>query len=76
MAIMRDSITPMKNVKASRMGTPAAEFLFFSMAHMKPNAPPMNTIRPMKPVRPCAMPVTTPSQAPATVGNRLSASNQ
>ncbi len=30
--IRRDSIRPMKNVKASSTGTPAAEFLVFSMA--------------------------------------------
>ena len=32
MAIMRDNMSPMKNVKASITGTPAAEFLVFSMA--------------------------------------------
>ena len=32
MAIMRESIRPMKKVKASNTGTPAAEFLVFSMA--------------------------------------------
>ena len=46
-ASMRDSITPMKKVKASRIGTPAAEFLFFSIANMKPNAPTRKTIRPI-----------------------------
>ena len=35
----RDSIRPMKKVKASRTGTPAAEFLVFSIANMKPKAP-------------------------------------
>lgn len=75
-AIRRDIIRPMKNVNASRMGTPAAEFLFFSMAHMKPNAPPMKTARPMKPPRKLVMPVTMPTQAPATVGSRLRASSQ
>ena len=68
MANMRESIRPMKNVKASSTGTPAALFLVFSMAYMKPNAPPKNTIRPMKPVRPAVMPVSTPTQAPRTVG--------
>ena len=32
MAIMRESIRPMKKVKPSSTGTPAAEFLVFSMA--------------------------------------------
>jgi hypothetical protein len=45
----RDSIRPMKKVKASSMGTPAAEFLVFSIANMKPKAPTRNTIRPMPP---------------------------
>jgi hypothetical protein len=76
MAIMRDSINPMKKVKASSTGTPAAEFLVFSIAYMKPNAPPRNTIRPTPPLRDLVMPVATPSQAPSTVGNRLSASSQ
>ena len=31
-AIMRDNITPMKKVKPSSTGTPAVEFLVFSMA--------------------------------------------
>ncbi len=76
MAIMRDSIRPMKKVKASSTGTPAAECLVFSMANMKPKAPPMKTIRPTKPVRPAVMPVATPTQAPSTVGSRLRASSQ
>jgi hypothetical protein len=50
--------------------------LVFSMAKMKPNAPPRNTIRPNPPVSERVMPVATPSQAPSTVGNRLRASNQ
>jgi hypothetical protein len=41
---MRDSIRPMKNVKASSSGTPADEFLVFSIANMKPKAPARNTI--------------------------------
>ncbi len=41
---MRDSIRPMKKVNASRTGTPAAEFLVFSIANMKANAPPRKTI--------------------------------
>jgi hypothetical protein len=40
MAIMRESMSPMKKVNASNTGTPAAEFLVFSMANMKLNAPP------------------------------------
>jgi hypothetical protein len=39
----------MKKVKASRTGTPAAEFLVFSMAYMKPKAPPRKTISPKPP---------------------------
>ncbi len=74
--IKRDSITPMKNVKASRIGTPAAEFLNFSIANMKPKAPAMNTIRPMPGDIARAMPVCTPSQAPSTVGTIDSASSQ
>ena len=76
MAIMRESIRPMKKVKANKTGTPAAEFLVFSMAYMKPNAPPRKTIRPMKPVRDWVMPVLTPTHAPSTVGSMLRASNQ
>jgi hypothetical protein len=37
----------MKNVKPSRIGTPAAESLVFSIAYMKPNAPTRKTISPM-----------------------------
>ncbi|MNT41647.1 hypothetical protein D3C72_1780140 [compost metagenome] len=76
MAIRRESIRPMKNVKASSTGTPAAECLVFSMANMKPKAPPMNTSRPIKPVSPAVMPVVTPTHAPNTVGSKLSASSQ
>jgi len=76
MAIMRESIRPMKKVKASRTGTPAAEFLVFSMANMKPNAPPKNTTRPKKPVSDWVMPVLTPTQAPRTVGSMLRANSQ
>ena len=74
--IMRDSIRPMKKVKARSTGTPAAEFFVFSIAKIKPNAPPRNTIRPNPPVNACVMPVATPSHAPATVGNRLRARSQ
>ena len=76
MEIMRDSIRPMKKVKASSTGTPAAEFLVFSMAKMKPKAPPRNTIRPRPPVSDAVMPLATPIQAPSTVGTRLRASSQ
>ena len=76
MPIMRESIRPMKKVKPSSTGTPAAESLVFSMAYMKPKAPPRKTTRPNPPVSACVMPVATPSQAPATVGSRLRASSQ
>ena len=76
MPIMRDSIRPMKNVKPSSTGTPAAESFVFSMAYMKPKAPPKNTTRPNPPLSACVMPVATPSQAPAMVGNMLKASSQ
>ena len=75
-AISRDSIRPMKKVNASKTGTPAAEFLVFSIANMKPKAMARNTIRPMPPERPCVIPVATPSHAPSTVGTRLMASSQ
>jgi hypothetical protein len=35
--------------EAQQHGTPAAEFLVFSIANMKPKAPTMNTIRPSPP---------------------------
>ena len=35
----------MKKVKPSSTGTPAAEFLVFSMANIRPKAPTRNTIR-------------------------------
>ena len=76
MEIMRDSIKPMKKVKASSTGTPAAEFLVFSMAYMKPKAPARNTTMPRPPPSERVMPVVTPIQAPNTVGTRLSASSQ
>ena len=74
--IMRDSISPMKNVKASSTGTPAAEFLVFSIAKMNANAPPRNTTKPTPPVSDWVIPVATPSQAPSTVGTRLNARSQ
>jgi hypothetical protein len=73
---MRESVRPMKNVNASSTGTPAAEFLVFSMANMKPKAPARKTIRPKPPERPRVMPVASPSHAPSTVGTRLNASSQ
>ena len=72
----RDSIMPMKKVKASSTGTPAAEFLVFSIANMKPKAPTRKTIRPMPGDMARAMPVLTPIQAPSTVGTIDSASSQ
>ena len=73
---MRDSIRPMKKVKPSSTATPVAEFLVFSMAYMKPNAPPRNNTRPRPPPRRAVMPVVTPIQAPRTVGSMLRASSQ
>ena len=75
-AIMPDSMMPMKKVKASNTGTPAAEFLVFSMAYIKANAPPKNTTIPMMPPMDLVRPVATPSHAPKTVGTRLKASSQ
>ncbi len=72
----RDSIRPMKKVKPSSTGTPAAEFLVFSMANMKPKAPTRNTIRLSLLDSERLMPVDTPNQAPSTVGSRHSASSQ
>ena len=71
----RDSIIPMKKVKAKRIGTPAALFLVFSIANMKAKALPRNTIRPMPGVNALAMPVPIPTQAPSAVGTIESASN-
>ena len=76
MAIMRESIKPMKNVKANNTGTPVAEFLVFSMAYMNPKAPPRNRISPKPPPSDWVMPVATPIQAPNTVGIRLNAKSQ
>ena len=75
MAIMRDSMRPMKNVKASKTNTPVEECLVFSMAYIKPMAPPKNTMKPKPPPKDWVMPVVTPSHAPSTVGKRLRASN-
>ena len=60
MAIMRDSIKPMKKVKPSNTGTPAAEFLVFSIAKMNPKAPARNTIMPTPPLSERVMPVAMP----------------
>ena len=72
----RDSMRPMKKVKASSTGTPAAEFLVFSMANMKPKAPARKTIIPMPGDMARVMPVATPIQAPKTVGTIDRASSQ
>jgi hypothetical protein len=69
-------MTPMKKVNASRIGTPAAEFLFFSIANMKPKAPTRKTIRPMPGVSMRLMPNAMPTQAPSTVGTIDKASSQ
>jgi hypothetical protein len=66
----------MNRVKANNIGTPAAEFLVFSMANMKPKAPAKKTIRPMPGVIDRAMPLVRPIQAPRTVGTMDSASSQ
>ena len=66
----------MKKVKPSSTGTPAAEFLVFSMANMKPKAPARKTIRPIPGDIDRASPVDTPIQAPSTVGTIDSASSQ
>ncbi|MOA69076.1 hypothetical protein D3C78_1970510 [compost metagenome] len=63
-------------MKPSSTGTPAAEFLVFSMAYMKPKAPPRNTMMPMPGDMARVRPVATPSQAPSTVGTIDSASSQ
>ena len=73
---IRDSIRPMKNVNASSTGTPAAEFLVFSIANMKAKAPPRNTIALMPAPSVAIAPVETPIQAPSTVGTIDSASSQ
>ncbi len=73
---MRDSIRPMKKVKPSSTGTPAAEFLVFSIANMKPKAPARKTTIEMPGDIARARPVERPSQAPSTVGTIDSASSQ
>ena len=75
-AIMRDSIRPMKKVNASKTATPTADSLVLSMAYMNPKAPPRNTTRPRPPPSEAVMPVSIPTHAPSTVGSRLRASSQ
>ena len=74
--IRRDSIRPMKNVKPSSTATPADEFFVFSIAYMKPKAPPMKMMNPNPPRSDWTRPVATPSQAPNTVGSKLNAKSQ
>ena len=76
MASKRESMRPMKKVKASKTGTPAAESLVFWMANIKPMAPPKKTMRPKPPPKEAVMPVLTPTHAPNTVGIMLRASSQ
>ena len=66
---MRESIRPMKKVKASSRTTPMPLFLVFSMPHMKPQATPRNSRKaiiglPAKKEN-C---IWMPSRAPSTVG--------
>ena len=72
----RDSIKPMKKVKPSSIGTPAAEFLVFSIAYMKPKAPTRKTIRPIPGDIARDKPLLTPIHAPSTVGTIDKASSQ
>ena len=75
----RDSIKPIKKVNANKIGTPAAEFLNFSMANMKPKAPPMKTIKPIQGdivAMAAPTPVATPIQAPKMVGTMDKDSSQ
>src|SRR5690606_34306721 len=74
----RDSITRMKNVKASSRATPSELFLFFSMANIRPKAPTRNTMALRPGLAPITwlMPVYRPTAAPRTVGTRDSASSQ
>ena len=75
-ASRRDSIRPMKNVKPSNSATPMLEFLNFSMANIKPNAPAKKTMV-LTPMPILAItPVVTPIQAPSTVGTNDKASSQ
>ena len=71
-----DSISPMKNVKASSIATPVADSLVFSMANIRPKAPTRNTIMLMPGLIAAMMPVVTPIHAPSTVGTIDSASSQ
>ena len=60
----------------SSTGTPAAEFLVFSMANMKAKAPPRKTIVLMPTPSVAMAPVVMPTQAPSTVGTIDNASSQ
>ena len=73
---MRDSISPMKNVKASRKRTPVDEFFVFSTANIRPKAPTRNTIMLVPAPIAAMIPVATPIHAPSTVGTRETASSQ
>ncbi|MNY19135.1 hypothetical protein D3C86_1525560 [compost metagenome] len=75
--ISRDSIRPMKNVKASSRTTPMLLFLVFSMPYMKPNAT-AKKIRIERPGLPAisVKPEATPIHAPSTVGIIERASSQ
>ena len=73
----RDSIRPMKKVKASSRPTPIGLFLNFSIANMKPKAMARKAIRPIKGLpRKKVKPVLMPIQAPMTVGIIDRASSQ
>ncbi len=74
--IRRDNIKPMKKVKPNSTGTPAAEFFVFSIANIRPKAPPRNTIMVMPGPIAATIPVLTPIHAPSTVGTIDSASSQ
>ncbi|XQU70286.1 hypothetical protein OJJOAM_003017 [Cupriavidus sp. H18C1] len=75
--MIRDSIRPMKNVKASSSTTPMALFLVFSIAKKKPKAIARNRISDRPGLAAMKLkPVATPIQAPSTVGTIDSASSQ
>jgi len=73
---MRESLMPMKKVKANKTGTPLAVFLVFSMFYINQKAPTKKTTKPTPPDMARLKPVTTPNQAPRTVGTMLKANNQ
>ena len=64
----------MKKVNARSRYTPLAEFLVFSMANMKPNAPARNRIVDKPAPIAFSTPVLTPTHAPSTVGTSDTAS--